>query len=428
MCDIHIPRCLLAVGGSQRPILCQSEEDKMAQKNKNNDIFDIKNTFLEIRSSAIEGQVGDDVFVKPPARQFTDPIPASRSYSLSSDDHAGNGRQISASQASTDEPHAPLPTMGPSDSILEEDESECRSKHGTKDELGADGFEVFSDQYGLGRQVTEPYWPEWNPNQQMFAAENWCGGVPVMVQVPLAPEEWGSATTVMMRNLPNKYTQQMLLEKLHELGFAGTFDFLYLPIDRETSANKGYCFINFSEPYYAWMLKTACEGQKMGRFNSSKEVSVVPASLQGFEANYAHYSNTHVKRGDPAARPLFLREPDPAQYQQARRQGGGSRKQQTNANATKQNQMSPDSTSDQAELLAGSQQASARSGYIEKGSGSPSGQGKGKVSCLENMQASQQKGQSTSDAARKPRFCPFCGTRREENFNFCTECGQSCAR
>lgn len=37
-------------------------------------------------------------------------------------------------------------------------------------------------------------------------------------------------TTVMIKNIPNKYTQKMLLQTIDKK-FAGTYDFLYLPID-----------------------------------------------------------------------------------------------------------------------------------------------------------------------------------------------------
>lgn len=39
-----------------------------------------------------------------------------------------------------------------------------------------------------------------------------------------------SRTTVMIKNIPNKYTQKMLLQTINKK-FAGTYDFLYLPID-----------------------------------------------------------------------------------------------------------------------------------------------------------------------------------------------------
>eukprot|EP00927_Polykrikos_kofoidii_P027150 TRINITY_DN23998_c0_g1_i2.p1 TRINITY_DN23998_c0_g1~~TRINITY_DN23998_c0_g1_i2.p1 ORF type:complete len:517 (+),score=103.18 TRINITY_DN23998_c0_g1_i2:28-1551(+) len=123
------------------------------------------------------------------------------------------------------------------------------------------------------------------------------------------PEEWMHTTTVMMRNIPNKYTQRLVLTEINHTGFLGTFDFLYLPIDPETSANRGYAFLNFIDPSFAWMFKLSYEGRKMNKFNSGKVVSVVAATLQGFDANYTHYSAARVNRGAPAARPLFLREP-----------------------------------------------------------------------------------------------------------------------
>ena len=38
-------------------------------------------------------------------------------------------------------------------------------------------------------------------------------------------------TTVMLRNIPNKYTQKMLLDVINESGFSGKYNFFYLPID-----------------------------------------------------------------------------------------------------------------------------------------------------------------------------------------------------
>merc|ERR1712154_612688 len=36
-------------------------------------------------------------------------------------------------------------------------------------------------------------------------------------------------TTMMVRNIPNRYSQRELIEELETLGFAGSFDFLYAP-------------------------------------------------------------------------------------------------------------------------------------------------------------------------------------------------------
>jgi len=121
---------------------------------------------------------------------------------------------------------------------------------------------------------------------------------------------WNDVTTVMMRNLPNKYRQQMLLDELADASFRAQtdFDFFYLPMDHSNAANLGYCFINFTEPALANAFAAAFQGKKMRRFNSHKTVVVMPASIQGYERNYKYYSSTRVAQAeDPAYRPLFLK-------------------------------------------------------------------------------------------------------------------------
>jgi len=120
---------------------------------------------------------------------------------------------------------------------------------------------------------------------------------------------WSNVHTVMMRNLPNRVTQQQLLSEMNEAGFENQYDFVYLPIDPDTNANRGYAFINFTKSPMALAFRMHFEGQKFCKLHSRKVVSVMPATLQGFEANYAHYSSAHVNFRDAAARPLFLREP-----------------------------------------------------------------------------------------------------------------------
>lgn len=38
-------------------------------------------------------------------------------------------------------------------------------------------------------------------------------------------------TTLMLRNIPNKYTQDMILQEVCAAGLNGKYDFFYLPID-----------------------------------------------------------------------------------------------------------------------------------------------------------------------------------------------------
>mmetsp|Transcript_9565 Transcript_9565/g.17130 ORF Transcript_9565/g.17130 Transcript_9565/m.17130 type:complete len:510 (-) Transcript_9565:154-1683(-) len=130
---------------------------------------------------------------------------------------------------------------------------------------------------------------------------------------------WDDVTTVMMRNLPNKYTQQMLLGELRDAGFQMQvdFDFFYLPMDHSNCANLGYCFVNFTETSRANDFAAAFSGKRMRRFNSHKTAVIMPASIQGYEQNYTYYISTRVAQAaDPQYRPLFLR-PLPAMDLQA---------------------------------------------------------------------------------------------------------------
>ena len=52
-----------------------------------------------------------------------------------------------------------------------------------------------------------------------------------------------SRTTLMIKNIPSKYTSMMLLLAIDE-HCQGIYDFIYLPIDFKNKCNVGYVFIN----------------------------------------------------------------------------------------------------------------------------------------------------------------------------------------
>lgn len=124
----------------------------------------------------------------------------------------------------------------------------------------------------------------------------------------------GPPTTMMIRNIPNRYTQKELIRELSDLGFSNSYDFLYLPIDKGTLCNVGYAFVNFVEPSWAEMCMRAFENYTFKKYRKArgKIATVSVAHLQGLEANLRHYENSAVN-GMPRIKmqrgPVIIRHP-----------------------------------------------------------------------------------------------------------------------
>lgn len=104
-------------------------------------------------------------------------------------------------------------------------------------------------------------------------------------------------TTVMLRNIPNKYTQQMLVNRLNK-DFRGEFDFMYLPIDFKNKCNVGYGFINFRTPEICQNFIQQFDGVDVRKclpgLNSRKVAEVTPARMQGKAENIRRLANSPV--------------------------------------------------------------------------------------------------------------------------------------
>jgi hypothetical protein len=104
-------------------------------------------------------------------------------------------------------------------------------------------------------------------------------------------------TTVMLRNIPNKYTREMLVKQL-SIEFLGEFDFMYLPIDFKNKCNVGYCFINFRSVEACSRFETQFHGVNVRTclpgLNSRKVAEVTPARVQGCSENVSRLRNSPV--------------------------------------------------------------------------------------------------------------------------------------
>ncbi|CAN4123936.1 unnamed protein product [Withania somnifera] len=114
-----------------------------------------------------------------------------------------------------------------------------------------------------------------------------------------------SRTTVMIKNIPNKYSQKLLLNMLDNHCIhcneqiaddddqpKSSYDFVYLPIDFINKCNVGYGFVNMTSPQATLRLYKAFHLQNWEVFNSRKICQVTYARLQGIEALKEHFKNS----------------------------------------------------------------------------------------------------------------------------------------
>lgn len=110
-------------------------------------------------------------------------------------------------------------------------------------------------------------------------------------------------TTCMLRNLPNIYTRDTLLLLLDNSGFAGKYNFLYVPMDFNTDDNLGYAFVNMVTPEDAMELQTYFQGFSNWALAGNTKTSVGcnkvcevgwSDALQGLNAHVERYRNSPV--------------------------------------------------------------------------------------------------------------------------------------
>ncbi|GAX15413.1 hypothetical protein FisN_8Lh291 [Fistulifera solaris] len=119
-------------------------------------------------------------------------------------------------------------------------------------------------------------------------------------------------TSLMVRNIPNKYTQNMLLSEFAENGHGpGVIDFFYLPIDFKNRCNRGYAFINFIDYRDILAFHKQYYGKHWRTFNSDKICDVTYARIQGKAAMLKRFENSALMEKDEEYKPLVFSSSGP---------------------------------------------------------------------------------------------------------------------
>ncbi|XP_066394708.1 protein MEI2-like 6 [Miscanthus floridulus] len=127
-------------------------------------------------------------------------------------------------------------------------------------------------------------------------------------------------TSLMIRNIPNDFTRTRLMnildehcfienEKIAPGGVRSEYDFLYLPIDFRSLANKGYAFVNMTSPEAAWRLFEHLHGHWWGFKHSGKTCAVDYAYREGLDELVEHFSGSRFDCHTEAYLPVRFEPP-----------------------------------------------------------------------------------------------------------------------
>jgi hypothetical protein len=139
----------------------------------------------------------------------------------------------------------------------------------------------------------------------------------------------GLLTTVMMRNIPNNMTREMLLDLINAEGFADSYDFVYLPMDFKNKVGLGYSFINLADSAVAEDFHAHFSGFTRWGLQSDKVCEMTWSdTLQGKDAHIERYRNSPVMHHSmpDECKPLLFKEgerlafPEPTKRIRAPRQ------------------------------------------------------------------------------------------------------------
>ncbi|KAF4563388.1 hypothetical protein EYR36_003831 [Pleurotus pulmonarius] len=133
------------------------------------------------------------------------------------------------------------------------------------------------------------------------------------LDIPTIEAGLDTRTTVMIRNIPNKMTNDDLIAYIDSV-CPRRIDFLYLRMDFSNGCNVGYAFVNFIAVEDLMTFAKAKLGQKWNMFSSEKILEMSYADYQGKESQVEKFKNSSIMDEREEWRPkIFRSEPGPDQ-------------------------------------------------------------------------------------------------------------------
>lgn len=152
--------------------------------------------------------------------------------------------------------------------------------------------------FGIPTSPSHPHVSGWATGEYYESPRSALGTTPVgYMRDPV--------TTTMLRNIPQRFDRESLLDNLISNGFFGSFDFVYMPSDFSTGVSLGYAFINFISEAVYMRFKSIYAGLKLAE-ESPKVCVVCDAKVQGMSQNVEFYRNSTVMIMEPKYHPVVF--------------------------------------------------------------------------------------------------------------------------
>mmetsp|Transcript_79971 Transcript_79971/g.232186 ORF Transcript_79971/g.232186 Transcript_79971/m.232186 type:complete len:292 (+) Transcript_79971:108-983(+) len=94
-------------------------------------------------------------------------------------------------------------------------------------------------------------------------------------------QDSGTRTTILLQRILPNSTQQDVRDMLVSFGFAGTFDVIDVPLNRQRTANLGYAFVNFMAPESAKECLGTVDGRKLPGLTGRRRCRAAYSKMQG---------------------------------------------------------------------------------------------------------------------------------------------------
>lgn len=182
--------------------------------------------------------------------------------------------------------------------------------------LSADAAQVFYEKFEMARvrglSCTRPLRVKLASAVAMNPAPaDMPSGLAALVSLQRSKIHSTQVTTLMIRHVPLRCSEDTLLNEIVAAGFGGRFDFFYMPMESRGPRNRALAFINLVTEDVAIEFYEHFHGQVLRAFPDHRPLMCLPGDTQGYEANLQFFQTTVLQNGGNhgllASLPLFLR-------------------------------------------------------------------------------------------------------------------------